>query len=419
MRRILTAIFLSLFFSLNGLATTYYVSTTGGSVIPYTNWAMAATQIQMAVDEAINTGDVVLVNNGVYDTGERYRILSGVTNRLYISNSITVTSVNGPAATVIEGKFDATATGRGHKAIRCVFIDTASPVTISGFTLTKGASKDTTGNYGDGGGVYCEDPEKGRYAIISNCFIYGNVARLGGGGCRGNYILCDVHDNVALVGAGLTQGTYDGYCSVSRCRVYNNTAVQNGGGLWYISTLGISNCLIYNNLSLDSCGGIGGNIKIVNSTVVGNRANTNYGGAANSVIYNCIVWSNVAGGSNNNIDDSAAQYSCIEGTNLDSSYHSITNDPMFLYSATNDFRLAASSPCVDTGTNIDWMLNAVDLAGNPRIVNTTVDMGAYEYQPTSSSVSRIRKRLILSAYSRQESNLLFRITPSSFYPVGD
>ncbi|NCC69659.1 MAG: PKD domain-containing protein, partial [Clostridia bacterium] len=47
--------------------------------------------------------------------------------------------------------------------------------------------------------------------------------------------------------------------------------------------------------------------------------------------------------------------------------------------ATGDFRLLPGSPCIDTGTNQAWMATATDLDGNDRILNTTVDIGAYEY----------------------------------------
>jgi hypothetical protein len=50
----------------------------------------------------------------------------------------------------------------------------------------------------------------------------------------------------------------------------------------------------------------------------------------------------------------------------------------------NDYRLLLSSPCIDAGTNEDWMNAAVDLDGKPRILlgttSLTVDMGAYEYR---------------------------------------
>ena len=37
-----------------------------------------------------------------------------------------------------------------------------------------------------------------------------------------------------------------------------------------------------------------------------------------------------------------------------------------------------TSPCINTGTNLAWMDQAVDLAGNPRIQDGTADIGAFE-----------------------------------------
>ena len=55
-----------------------------------------------------------------------------------------------------------------------------------------------------------------------------------------------------------------------------------------------------------------------------------------------------------------------------------TNDPMFVDFAREDFRLRSDSPCFNTGTNQDWMRNAVDLDGRRRLMYGTVDMGVYE-----------------------------------------
>jgi hypothetical protein len=57
----------------------------------------------------------------------------------------------------------------------------------------------------------------------------------------------------------------------------------------------------------------------------------------------------------------------------------IDADPMFVGSGDDPFMLAAGSPCIDTGDNdfVDGILT--DILGNPRIINGTVDMGAYEY----------------------------------------
>ena len=59
--------------------------------------------------------------------------------------------------------------------------------------------------------------------------------------------------------------------------------------------------------------------------------------------------------------------------------NNITSEPQFVNAAAGDYRLLPSSPCIDRGINQDWMVDATDLAGNPRILNGTVDMGAYEF----------------------------------------
>ena len=46
--------------------------------------------------------------------------------------------------------------------------------------------------------------------------------------------------------------------------------------------------------------------------------------------------------------------------------------------AGGNYRLCGNSPCINAGTNQDWMTNAVDLDGRQRIMQVTVDMGAYE-----------------------------------------
>ena len=60
----------------------------------------------------------------------------------------------------------------------------------------------------------------------------------------------------------------------------------------------------------------------------------------------------------------------------------ITNEPMFVDTNTGNYRLSAGSPCINAGNNQYAPTNVtpVDLDGNLRIWNATVDMGAYEYR---------------------------------------
>jgi len=67
------------------------------------------------------------------------------------------------------------------------------------------------------------------------------------------------------------------------------------------------------------------------------------------------------------------------------------------------YALTSTSPCIDTGT-LDLPegieLPEFDLAGNPRIVGETVDMGAYEYQGTNTNEELIinNERINMSVY---------------------
>src|ERR1051326_5051022 len=84
------------------LSATHYVNLNSPSpVSPYTNWSVAATNIQDAID-ASGSGDLILVSNGVYNVGSRTTVDS-TPCRVVIDKPVTVRSLNGPGATVIQG----------------------------------------------------------------------------------------------------------------------------------------------------------------------------------------------------------------------------------------------------------------------------------------------------------------------------
>lgn len=111
-------------------------------------------------------------------------------------------------------------------------------------------------------------------------------------------------------------------------------------------------------------------------------------------------------------------------------YYDITNidsDPLFYEGPDFPYNLGNSSPCIDAGTlNLpEWIeLPATDLAGNPRIYGETIDMGAYEWNPTVSikennlnrkerslsvSPNPVSSSAHISAYSNSTNNLKIEV----------
>jgi hypothetical protein len=204
--------------------------------------------------------------------------------------------------------------------------------------------------------------------LVSNCIITANNIGLGGGDGAGIY----------ASGGAVVNSEISG----------NIGGARSGAGIYMAGTTLVRGCLIKNN-SAATAGGIylasGGVVE--SCTIASNRATAAGGGAGifrvsgtAGVITNCVVWSNVAPASvYSNIystTTSGVAYTCttspaIAGTGC------ISTDPQFASLAS--YSLLESSPCIGTGFNHPWMTSALDLAGNPRLTGSVVDMGAYEY----------------------------------------
>ena len=267
---------------------------------PYADWSTAAHTIQDAVDVA-QAGDTVLVTNGVYATGGRSVGTSLLVNRVAIDKPITLLSVNGPEVTIIEG---AKAPGgtNGDGAIRCVYL--ADAATLSGFTLTNGATRDWNGWDDDrlGGGVWSAlinaavtnctltgnsaDYYGGgaHYATLVNCTLTGNSARVYGGGASSSML-----NNCTLSGNSASDGGGAIGCALNNCTLSGNSAFDEGGGAQGGT---LSNCTLTGNSA--RYGGGASSATLNNCTLTGNWASYEGGGAYGSTLSNCTLTGNSA-----------------------------------------------------------------------------------------------------------------------------
>ncbi len=62
--------------------------------------------------------------------------------------------------------------------------------------------------------------------------------------------------------------------------------------------------------------------------------------------------------------------------------------PLFVNAETGDYREAAGSPTIDAGINDQ--VGPLDLAGNPRILGSAPDIGAYEFESVPLAVAQLR-----------------------------
>ncbi|MCB0760364.1 MAG: hypothetical protein KDC12_02495 [Flavobacteriales bacterium] len=296
---------------------------------------------------------------------ETYRSQRDVEN-----NNVSISGYNGTTSTTTDDAFHVFTIASGSENI-----------VIDGVRITFGRA-DGTGTFASGGGVYMS----GGSALIQNCSFQANNATLGGAIFATQDAQLEVRDcefafNTATQKGGALcvsgSGIINSATTIDRSTfLFNNAA--NGGGIYadggqYI----FANSLLQQNTATVQGDGMEmyGSIELFNSTVYGHEEGLYVGGTCGC--YNSIFWEN---------DDDFAymqgeasiqvKYSCMSSTTPGEG--NISANPNFASPATWDFNLTVDSPCINNGSS-DFIYGELDIDGDPRIHDTSVDMGAYEF----------------------------------------
>ena len=226
-------------------AATRYVNVSNAApAAPYTNWSMAATSIQPAIDAA-TSGDEILVAPGTY-------LLTGNEVTIPAGKALTLRSTQSRAAII-----DAQGSSLG------MLVEGAGSL-IEGFTLRNGSNLSFAG---------------GGLRLMANCAIWD----------------CLVTSNAAHSGGGIYA---EADVRIENCLIASNRVGNLGGGLTLMSNGVVRSCLVTGNAALHGAGiDARGRVDIESCLIVGNRADSLGGGGliySGAVVQSCAVLSNSA-----------------------------------------------------------------------------------------------------------------------------
>lgn len=367
---------------------------------PYNTAATAAKTLQEAYDACANGGTVTLAEK-TFTLPAKFMIDRPVTVRGAGAREATVltlpSSVMGTAVCV----------NHADAVLKNV---TIADVTVS--EINTGAL-----NIGSGGTVtncVIRDNKTKKDTIrIGPAAVYMMGGRLTGSLVTGN---TSCHDSAGSVKVAAESAVVD------HCRIVDNTvaAAKSTYGALVLEKGLVEDTVIANNTcDAGNAAGVkldGGPGTLRNCTITGNNAGS--GGQAGGIFWNrqctysvvnCIVAGNrsaagavdlyIADAGVRNTDPALMFHNCA----FDGSTNLLNNSNILIDTAkgetagfldpdNGDYSLTASSPCIDKGTEATALggrtipeLLQFDFVGNDRVMGVTVDVGAYEYDPSQMS----------------------------------
>ncbi len=408
----------------------YFVAQAGQTPSDFRSWGGAASNIQAAVDMAVDS-DIVWVGAGHYTLPSNPTNYYG-TNVVYIGRSITLRGATGnPADVIVDGE------NAYRPLVVRITTTTTKPVVLDGLTFCNGLAtnygggimladpadwaeykviiqncivRDNTvawGTQATGGGI-CVSPYM-KDVVISNCVLSGNIAESSGssrslGGAvsstTGNpgpalrLIECQVMNNVAGEGGGIYGNMVALF--LDRCTFHDNRALLRYGGAVFLENpmkpCYTRHCLFYNNVAASDGGAIYWSRKqpliLDHCTIVSNWSSSaaitlgTPDEPSGLILNNTILHRNhPAEITGNPLTNLYATNSCVGSLANLNATDCFTDDPGFQNFEKQDFRLAASSLCVNAGRPLAWVTAAtLDLADNPRVdrLSGIADIGCFE-----------------------------------------
>ncbi|MCC7332846.1 MAG: hypothetical protein IT232_09580, partial [Flavobacteriales bacterium] len=260
--------------------------------------------------------------------------------------------------------------------------DGSNPITVNSQSVDRG----------NGGGLFSI---QSGVKILNTSFVNNNANH---GGAYYNlstssiFVNCSIKNNTAQYNGS---GGYNNASTIQliNTEISNNTTGGGNGGAMFNysnSNLTLINCLLVKNSALDGGGFFNLNnssANLINVSLADNTPNAyNLQNASTLSAKNSIVWGGKAGASNTG----TYQNSYVDGASWNGSWGTdgggnivSINDPFFDKSA-SDYRLSPCSQAINAGSNTLYtgaggnLSTDKDIAGNNRLNETTIDMGAVE-----------------------------------------